>query len=62
MINRLKQIPSFLKGDLIVLKVDKASDKLTVDAGNKTADELKTAANTLFRTAYNLSNLSKATH
>lgn len=56
------QIPSFLKGELIVLKVDKGNDKLTVDAGNQSPDELKTAANTLFRQAYNLSNLSKVSH
>lgn len=62
MINRLLQIPSFLRGELIVLKVDRKNDKLTVDAGNQTVDELKTAANTLFRTAYNLSNVSKVTN
>lgn len=62
MINRLKQIPSFLRGDLIVLKVDKENSKLTVDAGNKSAEELRTAANTLFRTAYNLSNVGKVIH
>lgn len=60
MINRLKQIPSFLRGDLIVLNVDKHNQKLIVDAGNKTPDELKTAANTLFKTAYNLGSLRKA--
>jgi hypothetical protein len=59
MLRRLKLIPKFLRGDLIV--VDKSSNKLTVDAGNTTVEELKTVANTLFRQAYNLSNLRKAT-
>jgi hypothetical protein len=56
MLHRLMQIPSFLKGELIVLKVDKSKDKLTVDAGNQSVDELKTAANSLFKAAYNLEN------
>ncbi len=54
MLNRLMQIPAFLKGELIVLRVDKKGEKLTVDAGNKSAAELKTAATTLFKKAYNL--------
>lgn len=57
MLKRLIQIPSFLKGELIVLKVDK--NKLTVDAGTRSHDELKSAATTLFKKAYNLS-LAKA--
>lgn len=61
MLRRLKQIPEFLRGELIVLKVDRANNKLTVDAGNTSVDELKTVANTLFKQAYNLSNIRKAT-
>ena len=61
MFNRLKQIPSFLRGELIVLKVDTKKEKLTVDAGNSNAEDLKKAANSLFKTAHNLnmSSLSK---
>ena len=59
MLQRIREIPSFLRGEFIVLKVDKQNDKLTVDAGNTSPEELKTVANTLFKKAYRLSNLSR---
>ena len=59
MIERLKQVPSFLRGELIVLKVDASTQTLTVDAGNKNAEELKKAANSLFKTVYKLSSLNR---
>lgn len=61
MIKRLKQVPSFLRGELIVLQVDASTESLKVDAGNKSAAELKKAANTLFKKVYNLSNAKKVT-
>lgn len=59
MLERIKQLPGFLRGDFIVLKVDKENNKLTVDAGNKTEEDLRTAANTLFKRAYKIATPSK---
>lgn len=59
MFNRWKQVPSFLRGELIILQVDQSSEKLTVDAGNSTAEDLKKAATSLFKTAHNLGTLKK---
>lgn len=58
MLKRLMQIPSFLKGEFIVLRVERDIDKLNVDAGNSSPDELKKVATTFFKNAYDLPTLS----
>lgn len=50
--NNMHKLKSILKGDCVVLIVE--NDKLIVDAGNHSAEEVKTLASTFFKTAYKL--------
>lgn len=51
--NNLMRFLQVLKGDCVVLTV--TGDTLVVDAGNMSAEEVKTFASTFFKEAYRLS-------
>lgn len=51
--NNIKRIVQVLKGDCVVLTVK--GNTLEVNAGNKSAEEVKTLASTFFKEAYKLS-------
>ena len=53
-LNRIKRVASYIRGDFIIVTVDRATEKLTVDAGNNSAEEVRKVANTLFRAAHNI--------
>jgi len=52
MIRRLKLLVSFIKGDLIVIDVER--NKTIVDAGNNSPQTVKNAATMFFKQAYKL--------
>lgn len=50
--HEIKRLQQILKGDCVVLTVD--GDTLIVDAGNKSAKEVKELANVFFKHAYQI--------
>jgi hypothetical protein len=54
LIRKLKKAAKVFKSDCVVLVVQ--DDTLIVDAGNKSAEEVKSLASTFFKTAYRLKN------
>lgn len=51
---RLIKIPSFLRGDYIVIMQD--GDSLVVDCGNSDKHKIKSAASVFFQKAYNMAS------
>lgn len=49
---RLKKVLSFIRGDFIVLEINR--DTVVVDAGNNTTLDIKNVATIFFREAYSL--------
>lgn len=54
MLNRIRKILSFVRGDFIIVILDNERQKLIVDAGNNSKEQLKKVANTLFKSAHNI--------
>lgn len=52
--NFIKRLFHVLRGDSVILTVHE--DTLIVDAGNKSAEDVKNIASTFFKKAYTLSN------
>lgn len=52
MLRRLSDLIKFIKGDFIILKINK--DTLVVDAQNFEKDTLREVATTFFQQVYNL--------
>lgn len=52
--DNIKRIVQVIRGDCVVLTVQ--GDTLIVDAGNKSAEEVKTLASTFFKSAYKLTS------
>jgi hypothetical protein len=52
--DNIMKLIQIVRGDCVVLTVK--GDTLIVDAGNKSAEEVKTLASTFFKKAYMLSN------
>lgn len=60
-LERLKKVLAFIRGDFIVLQIDRDSERVVVDAGNSTKRELLAAASVFFKATYNQQQLSRQT-